>query len=1584
VSQQYTKSFYPDVTYTFRKTYNGPAFYFTMSPSEYCTDDSYTNCTRSTAPVVSGATVFNVPSYYRWCSYYNPQTHAFGGCQGRRDWTHYIPNYLGGWISTGAAGVQASAALTITGTPSAGQQLTAITVGGVDIVGSTTFTSAGSDASTIAADICTAVNANRDSTGYGCSASGAVATIQAAAVGTAANNLPVVASGPPDASAVNSSASFQLVSAPTGSRIDSILITRTDTTTQQLLGASVDQVNNSIADTAQAICNAMRSGPGAALYDFRSRDSADNTVAWNTCNPSANGLVEILRRDPVATDTGATVAITGPTGNVGTITVNATAGATRINDITVGGVSVVGAAVIKPWTYADGNQTTTIASDIAGKISNGGCTATASSNTVTLSGTCSGAIVVTSTAGSATGTFRVTSSGSTAPGDLTGIQVGTTDIVGHVTKTQITDGTAVSTNATTLKNQVAGGFTAAAPVSSGGGNYDVTVTAPAGNTYNGSSFSFLTGCIPVSGVDPCSAAAGAQPQWTFSITGASTDSAHITSMSCGGTTTVPDRNTGTTSANVSYVQNLAIGASTNGLNGKSSAGLAGYSYACTNASMASPQYRCTVTGPAGVAACANLNITKDASITLSTTTPAASGGTAGTPKSWAFNFTNATTDTENISNIRCGTTNTSPQMLQSQIDIGTASASFVDSLKSGLDDSSASNWDNVDDQWTSSSSSCSVTGDSTVACTYRKKTNACINPYIGVTGGLSVSAQSPSTTGSLASGSDLTFTISGANAASQTVPEVSCAVNTVITTPSTSDSIGGSTRAEKLAAAIDSSTRLNTDYWNFGGSSCTASSTDVSCQLQPESGYCPVSGAADGGLIVTVSSGMSVNTPSFNSGTGKWEFTISGANAAGETVTGIYCRPNALGATASTGASGVTDTKAVQRLKEIRTELDGQNNGDFTWSCPTAPSNASPTLACTATLNSTAGASASACTSTQLRMWGSDQTGVYIGSSGTQVDDSKNNYNVTYTSGSGGSSPTWVFDIQNATTANATISDITCGSSILPSSAPSTGTDSSAEATRVNNLTGATAPSTAGSIGPTNGYTLSCNPYVSGAAACTLNGPTGAAACNNDSASGFVINKDSSISIGAITRTQAGSAGGVTAQDFAPRLSTVSAFSGGYASQSTTTTSMAVLSTIPVSPASPTFSVGAPSATLTIATNTSGTSGFSLNMAGGADPDTSTNHWDGVGVFQRVDIVPATTSYARSSGRTDCTSTTCSYTEEMQNYANWYSYYRTRMQLMKSATSIAFNQLDGNYRVGFDRICNNGATSVIRPVAQFLDTGGETANQKTNWYSSLTGTTANCATPLRASTAKIGKYFAGKLSGSTDPIEYSCQQNFMILVTDGYWNESEPLTASVSGGDIANQDNVLGTGTGQAPRPYYDGAQASTTCPGSGTRSSASSCRTLSDIAWYYYSTDLRGTGFNNKCNAGLGNTCADGSANDVSINNVLTTADDKNQAQHMNFYAMGLGIDGTLDYRSDYLTAGVGDFAQLRAGTKNWPAVANLDPTAVDDLWHATANGRGKYFSARNVPNVIAGPARSAEQDRRPRRFGGRGRNLQPGAGGR
>src|SRR5262249_19336267 len=68
-----------------------------------------------------------------------------------------------------------------------------------------------------------------------------------------------------------------------------------------------------------------------------------------------------------------------------------------------------------------------------------------------------------------------------------------------------------------------------------------------------------------------------------------------------------------------------------------------------------------------------------------------------------------------------------------------------------------------------------------------------------------------------------------------------------------------------------------------------------------------------------------------------------------------------------------------------------------------------------------------------------------------------------------------------------------------------------------------------------------------------------------------------------------------------------------------------------------------------------------------------------------------------------------------------------------------------------------------------------TAAQKQSVYNTFYAQKANHSTPLRSALARAGRYFAGKKdsinSGMTDdPVQYSCQQNFVLLTTDGYWN----------------------------------------------------------------------------------------------------------------------------------------------------------------------------------------------------------------------
>lgn len=67
-------------------------------------------------------------------------------------------------------------------------------------------------------------------------------------------------------------------------------------------------------------------------------------------------------------------------------------------------------------------------------------------------------------------------------------------------------------------------------------------------------------------------------------------------------------------------------------------------------------------------------------------------------------------------------------------------------------------------------------------------------------------------------------------------------------------------------------------------------------------------------------------------------------------------------------------------------------------------------------------------------------------------------------------------------------------------------------------------------------------------------------------------------------------------------------------------------------------------------------------------------------------------------------------------------------------------------------------------------------------------------------TAFVATTSSGTLNGVTplDPVQYSCQKNFVILSTDGYWNGNAGY--KLDGTMIGDQDTAV-------PRPYYDGGQ---------------------------------------------------------------------------------------------------------------------------------------------------------------------------------
>lgn len=159
-------------------------------------------------------------------------------------------------------------------------------------------------------------------------------------------------------------------------------------------------------------------------------------------------------------------------------------------------------------------------------------------------------------------------------------------------------------------------------------------------------------------------------------------------------------------------------------------------------------------------------------------------------------------------------------------------------------------------------------------------------------------------------------------------------------------------------------------------------------------------------------------------------------------------------------------------------------------------------------------------------------------------------------------------------------------------------------------------------------------------------------------------------------------------------------------------------------------------------------------------------------------------------------------TDERQNFANWYTYYRDRMHTMKSAAGLAFKDINNNYRVGFSTI---GYTGTDSTNSQFLKIADFDTTQKASWYSKLYATPPSGYTPLRPALAKAGRIYAGKLlTGANDPVQYSCQQNFTILSTDGYWNTNDE--SSTYGPDKIDGSTNVGQQDGTAPRPMNDGS----------------------------------------------------------------------------------------------------------------------------------------------------------------------------------
>lgn len=321
--------------------------------------------------------------------------------------------------------------------------------------------------------------------------------------------------------------------------------------------------------------------------------------------------------------------------------------------------------------------------------------------------------------------------------------------------------------------------------------------------------------------------------------------------------------------------------------------------------------------------------------------------------------------------------------------------------------------------------------------------------------------------------------------------------------------------------------------------------------------------------------------------------------------------------------------------------------------------------------------------------------------------------------------------------------------------------------------------------------------------------------------------------------------------------------------------------------------------------------------------------------------------------------------DERTNFANWYSYYRSRNLAAKSASGRAFRGLNTNVRVAGHHL-NNGAAGAGAGIT-FTNTTSSTATNamkrfcddptnieslcidgssaRTDFFTRLYNSPATGGTPLRAAMTRAGVSFGSTNTGSNSPYrdvpgaavsaanpELSCRKNFHILMTDGYWNPNP-----TGGVDTDSTARTLGDGTAYSPIAPY--------------REAPTWSGTLADISFDYWSQDLRPDLTNNV-------RASERDASGTTAQRYWNPRNNPATWQHMQTFTVGLGLAGNrnpANYFNLALPASAGDWDELLSGALSWPNPTDAeDRDRIDDLWHAALNGRGDYFSAGNPDQLV------------------------------
>ncbi len=281
--------------------------------------------------------------------------------------------------------------------------------------------------------------------------------------------------------------------------------------------------------------------------------------------------------------------------------------------------------------------------------------------------------------------------------------------------------------------------------------------------------------------------------------------------------------------------------------------------------------------------------------------------------------------------------------------------------------------------------------------------------------------------------------------------------------------------------------------------------------------------------------------------------------------------------------------------------------------------------------------------------------------------------------------------------------------------------------------------------------------------------------------------------------------------------------------------------------------------------------------------------------FTEVEILPGNAPFT-----SPVESIVRSYAEEMQNFTNWFVYYRTREFAAKAGMGAVINNSQ-SVRMGMDAFHGE----LIQNLSSMEDD-----TNKYNLLNDFYAEDSGGGTPAHEALVRVGERFKDT-DGSTILLEAdggACQQNFNIFMSDGFWN-------SYVNPGVGNADSSASADGG------FDG-DATESNDGGNYEDDWSN--TVADVAMYYYETDL--SAYPDQVPVPDQSSYVDGA--------------EIPDHQHLVTYTIGFGLNGTLDSSLDPATAA--GFA--------WPDPMDTeDEERVDDLWHAAYNSRGLFLSAEN-----------------------------------